>query len=57
MTVKQRVKRALRGRKIRKVLKEPGGPDWPAGPDGGVREPRRPKGTPPQDSIQLTEPR
>jgi hypothetical protein len=59
MTVKQRVKHALRSRKTRKQwFREPGGPGWPpAGPDGGVREPRRPKGTPPQDSIELAEPR
>jgi hypothetical protein len=57
MTVKQRVKRALRSRKARRVLKEPGSPDWLNGPDGGVREPRRPKGSPPQDSIQLVEPK
>jgi hypothetical protein len=56
MTVKQRVRRALRFGKHR-IRIEPGGPDWPAGPDGGVREPRRPKGTPPQDSIKLVEPR
>ncbi|GAA2035478.1 hypothetical protein GCM10009839_40250 [Catenulispora yoronensis] len=54
--MKQRVKRALRSRKARKILKEPGGPDFWSGPDGGVREPRRPKGSPPQDSIQLKEP-
>lgn len=57
MTVKQRVKRVLRSRKARKILKEPGGPGWLADPDGGVREPRRPKGSPPQDSIQLVEPK
>jgi hypothetical protein len=59
MTVKQRVKHALRPRRVRKMerRREPGGPDWPAGPDGGVREPRRPKGSPPQDSIELAEPR
>jgi len=55
MTVKQRIKHALRSSKMRK--KEPGGPNWPAGPDGGVREPRRPKGSPPQDSMHMAEPR
>ncbi|GAA1963248.1 hypothetical protein GCM10009838_20380 [Catenulispora subtropica] len=57
MTVKQRVKRALRSRKARRISKEPGGPGWPGEPEGGVREPRRPKGSPPQDSIELAEPR
>jgi len=59
MTVKQRVRRALVGRKARKILKKGGGQGFggQAGPDGGVREPRRPKGSPPQDSIELAEPR
>ncbi|ACU69810.1 hypothetical protein Caci_0877 [Catenulispora acidiphila DSM 44928] len=57
MTVKTRVKRIMRSKKARQRDRERGGRDWPGGPDGGVREPRRPKGTPPQDSIQLAEPR
>jgi len=57
MTDMTKVKHALRSRKARHRFREPGGPDWPPGPDGGVREPRRPKGSPPQDSIELAEPR
>ena len=53
-SVKQRVKHLFRRRGRVRVPREPG---WPGLPEGGVREPRKPKGAPPEDSISLSEPR
>lgn len=57
MAIKTRVKHALRRRRFRQIPREPGKGDFGGGPDGGVREPRNPKGSPPADAVARPEPR
>jgi hypothetical protein len=61
MGIKTKVKHALRNRRATPARRrEPGKwefPDSDGYGDGGVREPRRPKGGPPADTISLPEPR
>jgi hypothetical protein len=57
MAITTKVKRAFRRRRTREFRREPGKGELGGGPDGGVREPRNPKGGPPEDAIQIAEPR
>jgi hypothetical protein len=57
MAIKTKVKHVFRRRRVREIPREPGRGDFGGGPDGGVREPRDPKGNPPADAVARPEPR
>ena len=57
MAIKTKVKHVFRRRRVREFPHEPGKGDLGGGPDGGVREPRTPKGSQPADAVAQPEPR